>query len=176
LVQLPSPTIELTNLLEPFVGSARIVQRHHYWRDPVLPPVLEPGSYILNREMRSGIHAAYRKLTDGLFQVRSQGVNQVVGRLSLLIGGCGLGIENMKADVSLDDLSHESVHGASASGDVMQHIGTFGLLIERPLDRVHLAPDSSYSIQQFFLFFLRVRHKKSSLGSLQVYPAGYILL
>ena len=48
-----------------------------------------------------------------LFQVSSQGVNQVLGRLGLLIGRCGLWIKNVKADVS-DYLGHESVHSTTA--------------------------------------------------------------
>ena len=41
-----------------------------------------------------------------LLQIRAQGVNQIVGRLSLLIGRVSLRIENVKADVPLDYLSH----------------------------------------------------------------------
>jgi hypothetical protein len=81
-----------------------------------------------------------------LFQVRPQRVNQVVDRLGLLIARCGLRIKNVKADVSLDHLGHQSVHGAAASGNVMQHLGAFGLLVERPFDGLDLPPDSSYAV------------------------------
>jgi len=73
-------------------------------------------------------------------------VNQVVSCLSLLIGRRGPRIENMKPDVSFDDLGHQSVHRASAGRDVMEHIGTLCLLIERSLDRVHLASDAPDAI------------------------------
>ena len=95
-----------------------------------------------------------------LFQVGSQGVNQVVGCLRLLTGRRSLWIEDMEADVSLDHLGHKSVHRTSAGGNVMQHLGTFGPLIERPFDSIHLAADPPYAIEQLFLFFLGVSHKK----------------
>jgi hypothetical protein len=38
-----------------------------------------------------------------------------------------------------------------------------------------LASDAPDAIEQFFLLFDCVSHKKVSLGALQVYPGGYIL-
>jgi hypothetical protein len=57
------------------------------------------------------------------------------------------------ADVPFNHLGLESIHSAPVSGNVMEHIGTFGLLVERPVDRVHLASDAPYAIQQLFLLF-----------------------
>ena len=99
-------------------------------------------------------------------------MNQVVSGLSLLIGRLGLRIENMKVDVSFDHLGHKSIHGASAGGNVMQHIRALSLLVKRPLDRVYLASDSSYAIEQFLFFFRRVSHKKVEPGLDRHTPAG----
>jgi hypothetical protein len=90
---------------------------------------------------------SYPDLSVELFQVRSQGMNQVVRSLGLVIGGCDVRIQNMKPDVSLNHLSHESVHGAPASRNIMQHVGTLGLLVQRPFNSFHLTPDSSYPIE-----------------------------
>ena len=111
-----------------------------------------------------------------LFQVRSQGLNEVLGRLSLLVGGLGPRIKNMRPDVSFDDLGHQCVHGTPAGRDVMQHVGTIDLLIERSLDGVHLASDASYAIEQFLFLFCGVSHKTFVVGSLQGYPAGYTII
>jgi hypothetical protein len=75
-------------------------------------------------------------------------------------------------DVPFYHLGHESIHSASASRDVMQHIRTLSLLVKRPLDRVYLASDSSYAIEQFLFRFCRVSHKKVGSGLDKHTPAG----
>jgi hypothetical protein len=70
--------------------------------------------------------------------------------LRLLIGRYGLRIKNVKADVSLDYLSHESVHGTTACGNVMQHLGAFGLLIECPFDGLDLPRIRRTRLSSFF--------------------------
>ena len=65
----------------------------------------------------------------------------------------------MKVDMPLDYLGHESIHGAPAGRNVVQHIRTLRLLVKRPFDRVHLASNSSYAIEQFFLLFGCMSHK-----------------
>ena len=113
-------------------------------------------------------------LCPALFQIHPQRVNQVVGRLGLLIGRCGLRVENVKANVPLDHLSHQSVHRTSASGNVMQHLGALGFLVDGSFDGLNLASDSSYAIEQFLFLFCRVSHKKPTraLTSIprRVYP------
>jgi len=99
-------------------------------------------------------------------------VNQIVGRLSLLIGRRGFGIQNVKADVPLDHLGHQSVHGASASGNVMQNIGTLSFLLERSCDRLYLASDSPNSIEQLLFLFNRVSHKNPDYGLDKDTPPG----
>src|SRR5579863_3375246 len=105
-----------------------------------------PGRRRYNERtyLDSSLRLRYRL---GLFQVGSQGVDQVVGRLGLLICGCLLRIKNVKADVSLDHLGHKGVHSTPASGDVMQHLGAFGLLVECLFDGLNLPSDSSYAIE-----------------------------
>jgi hypothetical protein len=47
----------------------------------------------------------------------------------------------MESDMALNHFGHQRVHGAPAGRNVMQYVGTFRLLIERFLDRRHLAHD-----------------------------------
>jgi len=74
--------------------------------------------------------------------------------------------------VSLDHFGHESIHSAPASGDVVQHVRTLGLLVKGPFDRVYLASDSSHAIEQFLFLFCRVSHKKVGSGLDRHTPAG----
>ena len=78
----------------------------------------------------------------------------------------------MKVDVPFYHLGHESIHSASASGNVVQHVRTLSLLIKRPFDRIHLTSNSSYAIEQFLFLFCRVSHKKIGLGLDRHTPAG----
>jgi hypothetical protein len=105
-----------------------------------------------------------------LFQISPQRLNQIVRRLSLFIARGGLRIQHMKANVSFDHLRHERIHRAAAGGNVMQHLGAFSLLVDRPLDGLNLPPDSSYAIQQFLLFFCCVCHNKLGCGALTRIP------
>jgi hypothetical protein len=100
----------------------------------------------------------------GLFQVRPKGVNQVVGGQGLVIRRRGVGIENMKANVTLDHLGHQSIHSASASGNVVQYLGAFRLIVQRPFNCLYLASNSSDAIEQLLFFLGSVSHKKLETG------------
>ena len=87
------------------------------------------------------------------FQIRPEGVNEIVSRLGLVPHRFGFRIKDMKTNVPIDHLSHECVHSASASRNVMQYLGTLGLLVERPFDGIHLASDTAYAVEQFLFLF-----------------------
>jgi hypothetical protein len=59
----------------------------------------------------------------------------------------------MRLDDEAFALSHEGVHSIPASGNVMQHFGAFGFVVERPFDGLDLASDSSYAIEQLLFLF-----------------------
>ena len=82
-----------------------------------------------------------------LFQVGSEGVNQIVCRLGLLTGRFGARIENVKADVPLDYPSHKSIHSSPAGGNVVEYVRAFGVLIQGPFDGLHLPDDASNTIE-----------------------------
>jgi len=65
----------------------------------------------------------------------------------------------METNVALDHLGHESVHGAPASRNVMQYLGAFGISFERPFDRLNLASNPPYAIEQLLFLFGGVSHK-----------------
>src|SRR5258708_36653573 len=80
----------------------------------------------------------------------------------------------MKADVSLDNLRHQSVHCATASRNVVQDIGAVGFLIECPFNGLKLASNSSYAIEQFLFLFCRVSHEKPGSNLDKHTPVGIL--
>ena len=106
-----------------------------------------------------------RRITS--LQIRAQGLNQVVGRLGLLVGRFPLGIENVKPDVPFDDFGHQGIHRAPAGGDVVEYLGALCFLIQGPFNRLHLAPDAPHPIQQFLLF-------SGGSAILKIYPGRYM--
>jgi hypothetical protein len=48
----------------------------------------------------------------------------------------------MEADVTFNDLGHEGIHSAAAGGNIVQHGGALGLVVELAFDSFHLAADA----------------------------------
>ena len=63
-----------------------------------------------------------------------------------------LGIDEMRAHVILDDLGHQTGHGAAHAGDEVHDLFAASLAVERPLDGLDLAPDAAHARQQLVLF------------------------
>jgi hypothetical protein len=103
-------------------------------------------------------------------------MNEVVGGERLFIGGRGVGIEDVEADVAFDHFGHQRVHRAAAGGDVVEHVGAFRFLLEGALDRFHLPSDAAHAVEQFFLFLLSMSHKKTRFGLYKYTPAGISFL
>jgi hypothetical protein len=90
------------------------------------------------------------------------------GRIALLAAVlCGLstvpahaatGSKDVLPDMVLHHLAHEAVDGAADRCDELKDIGTTYFLIERPLDRLHLAPNAASLLQQLVLFANCVTH------------------
>src|SRR5271165_3319614 len=64
----------------------------------------------------------------------------------------------MGADMVLDRFRHQTVRRAARGGNEMHHLLAPGLAVERPLDRLDLAADSSHARQQLLLVPDRVGH------------------
>jgi hypothetical protein len=77
------------------------------------------------------------------------------GLRAWIISGCGR-IDDMFADMVLDHLRDQSVEGAPARGDLLQHRCALGLHLHRALNSFQLATDASDPGQQLLLFRLDV--------------------
>lgn len=56
--------------------------------------------------------------------------------------------------MTLDHLGHQGVHRAAASRDIMQHVGTFGVLVQGSSNRLHLALMRRTRFSSFFGYML----------------------
>ncbi len=76
---------------------------------------------------------------------------------ALPIGLMG-GIDEVRANVILHDLSHQPVDSTAGAGNELQHVSTTNFLIERPFDGFDLSPNASHAIEEFGLFANGVGH------------------
>ena len=93
-----------------------------------------------------------------LLQVRPDNLNQLIGCQRLGRAGFARGIEDMKADVVLQELGHESIHGAAGGGDELQYVCTVLVTFERPLDSFNLSADATDTQGELFFFAKYVGH------------------
>jgi hypothetical protein len=85
-------------------------------------------------------------------------------------------IDNMFPDVIFDDLRHEAVHCAARSDDQVKDVGAAFFFLDRVFERLHLAENTSHSVQQLGLLFDGVPHISRNLGTREnVYTQGCIL-
>ena len=64
----------------------------------------------------------------------------------------------MLSNVILDQLAHQAVERTACTGDLLQHRGAVGILIDRFLDRRHLSRDPANPRHQPGLVLLKVSH------------------
>ena len=76
---------------------------------------------------------------------------------ALRIGLTG-GIDEVRANVILHDLSHQPVDSAAGAGNELQHVSATNFLIERPFDGFHLSANAPHAIEEFGLFANGVGH------------------
>jgi hypothetical protein len=60
-------------------------------------------------------------------------------------------IDHVESDVALNDLGHQPVYGAPASGDRVQNVRAFGAFLKRSFDRFNLPLDVANPIQELIL-------------------------
>jgi hypothetical protein len=67
-------------------------------------------------------------------------------------------IDDVHPNMILDDLSHQAVHRAARSDDEMEDGGAAFFILDRALERLHLAEDAAHSVEQLGFFFDGVSH------------------
>jgi hypothetical protein len=91
-----------------------------------------------------------------LLQVGAHYVDQFFSGLRAL--GLMARLDQVRANVILDHLGHQSVDGAAGAGDELQHVGAADLLVERPFDGFDLSANAPDAIEQLGFFTNRVTH------------------
>ncbi len=94
------------------------------------------------KQFGSRIHAST------LLQISADDVDEFVGGLGART--CGLFGQHVRADVLLEHLGHESVHGAAGGSDELQHPSAAIFRFERALDGFDLPPNAADASQQLF--------------------------
>src|SRR2546426_7797823 len=86
-----------------------------------------------------------------LLQVGLYNLHQRLRRLGLLRGGVVIGIHQVKADMALNDFSHQAIERAPAGGNRHQHRRTVVLLDQCVLHGVKLSTNAVHAVQKLFL-------------------------
>src|SRR6476661_7336425 len=97
-----------------------------------------------------------------------QYLHEAFGGLRLARVHFGILAQNMKANLSVDDLDKEAIDGATARSDLLQNTSAFLFLFDRHTDSFQLTLKAIYSRQQLLLFFRRMGHEPILLDIL--YP------
>jgi hypothetical protein len=69
-----------------------------------------------------------------------------------------LRVDDMLADMILDDPGDEPVEGPTACRDLLQHGRAAGILLERALDGVELATDAANPVEELLPLLKNMRH------------------
>lgn len=85
-------------------------------------------------------------------------LDQFLGGPGARIVAVRLGIKDMLADMTLDDLGNQPIEGTAARGRLLQHGCAADLLLQRSFHRIELSADASDPIEQLLLLFWRVLH------------------
>jgi hypothetical protein len=92
-----------------------------------------------------------------LFQVRANDVDEVLRGLPLIGSGPGAA-EGVVADVPLNHLCHQTVHGAACGGNEAEDVAAFRFAVQGTPQGLDLSTNSGHSMRQPFLLANRVRH------------------
>ena len=85
-----------------------------------------------------------------LFQVRTDNLDQIFSRLSL-IRFRSRPSKGVITDMPLENFGHEAVHGPSRRSDQTQHISTLRLAVECSRQRLDLTADAGHPLREFVL-------------------------
>jgi hypothetical protein len=84
-------------------------------------------------------------------------VHQILSRLTVF--GLGSGpAKGVIAYVPLDDLRHQTVHGAARGGNEAEHIAALGFAVQGASEGLDLSANAGYPMDQSLLSANRVRH------------------
>jgi hypothetical protein len=81
------------------------------------------------------------------FQIGADNIEELLRRFGSQSVGMLFGINEMCADVILDDFGHQTGDGPPRSGDEMHDLFAASFAIERALYRFDLAPDTAHARQ-----------------------------
>jgi hypothetical protein len=102
-------------------------------------------------------------------------VNQILGEFgsNLLLGAVG----QMKANVSLEYLTHEAVDTAADGSQQHELAAAIFVGVQRALDGIELAADFAKALEEFEFFAIHVRHFSDLLldnthPGYSIYPVG----
>ena len=85
-------------------------------------------------------------------EIGSDHLEQLLGGLNVKCAGMLLGINQMRADVSLNHFRHQPRHRSAHTRDQVHDLFTASLTIERTLDSLDLTPHAAHSCQKLLLF------------------------
>ena len=81
-----------------------------------------------------------------LFQIRPNDVHQVLSGLCLFGLGSGAS-KGVVANVPLDDLRHQTIHGAARGGDQAQHIAAFRVAVQGTRQGLDLSTNAGHAMR-----------------------------
>src|SRR5215469_11160963 len=96
-----------------------------------------------------------------LLEIAVDDLDQLIGRLSIECFRVFDRINEMSADVILDDLSQKAVDGPTAPRNELHNLRAARLTLESSFDRVNLSTDATHPVEQLLLLADRVAHGSS---------------
>lgn len=101
-------------------------------------------------------------MSDRSGQVGMNDRDQFLGGLGARIVARGIGVEHMLADMVLDHLGDEPIERTAAGGRLLKDARTFGVSLDRALNRLKLAAQSLEPVEQLLFLFRDVTHRSAS--------------
>jgi hypothetical protein len=81
-----------------------------------------------------------------LLEIHFQGVDQVLGSATLLVSRLPVRVEEVVANMAVDDLRHKGIQRAAGCSNCMQNIGAFGVFLKRPNYGVYLTAKAAGAV------------------------------
>src|ERR1700748_1033111 len=92
-------------------------------------------------------------------QIDMNDVDELIGRLGVQRARIPFRVDQMRSNVVLDHLGHQSCDAAADAGDHVHDALAFGLFGQCPLDRIDLAADAADARDQLLFLFDGMGHR-----------------